>query len=156
MEQKVIDAMNKINSLFCIQDLVNMDYHGLLGVESATTYWGLSTYNYTLPIVLVNDDSQDMEGLMERGEPSKLYVPNVNTTNTVQLTENLYVTDLEQTVCDMIRYKRHEFHLFETLVSAIDDKDADIERLEHMAKEYGILEEMYRLLEEALEVDGEG
>lgn len=55
----------------------------------------------------------------------------------------------------MVRYNRHEFHLFETLLSAYDGM-VNIERLENLAKQYGILDKMRRLYEEALETEDEG
>ena len=79
----------------------------------------------------------------------------VNTKNIVSLSRHLSVTDPEQTVCDMVRYNRHEFHLYETLLNAYEG-DVDIERLEQLAKQYDILDKMKQLYEEALTVENEG
>lgn len=83
-------------------------------------------------------------------------MPNVNTKNIVNLSECLSVTDREQTVCDMVRYNRHEFHLFETVLSAYDDGDVDVDRLEKMADDYGLLDRLHQIYQEALEVEDEG
>ena len=50
----------------------------------------------------------------------------------------------------MVRYNRHEFHLYETLISAIDDKMADLDRLEKLARQYNVWDKMQELLKEAL------
>ncbi len=138
-----------------INALKAYDYPGLLGVESATEYWGLSTFYGIKPIFLFQDNSQNNEGYESSIAINLLFVPNVNTTNVVYLSEHLSVTDPEQTVCDMVRYQRHEFHLFETLLNAYEG-DVDIERLETLADQYGILERIRTLYQEALLVEGEG
>lgn len=134
----------------------NMGYGGLLGVETATEYWGLSTFSGFSPILLVNDDSLSFDGYESEFAFTILAVPSVNIENVVAITDRLFVTDLEQTVCDMVRYNRHEFHLYETLLSAFDESDCDKKRLEKLAREYGIWERMNELYREALETEGEG
>lgn len=138
-----------------INALIRYDWNGLLGVESATEYWGLSTFYGVSPIFLFNDNSQDMSGYQSSFGISILAVPHVNKKNVVQLSEHLFVTDKEQTVCDMVRYNRHEFHLFETLLEAYNGL-VDIERMESLAKKYGILRRMRSLHKEALLTEGEG
>lgn len=138
-----------------ISSLIKQDFNGLLGVESATEHWGLSTFYGLRPIFLFEDNSKDDEGYESVAAFVYLAVPNVNKDNKIYLSEHLAVTDPEQTVCDMVRYKRHEFHLFETLLSAYSG-DVDIERLERLAQSYGILDRMHQLYQEALETEGEG
>ena len=115
-----------------IHALIEYDYSGLLGVEAATSYWGLSTFPYNIPIFLVNDNAMNENGYSVDSALAMLFVPNVNTENIVRLSKHLSVTDPEQTVCDMVRYNRHEFHLFETLLHAYEG-DVDRERLEELA-----------------------
>lgn len=138
-----------------VYDLIKWDYPGIIGIESATSYWGLSTYNPSNCIIMINDNNVEDSGLLIESSLSFFYTPNVNQENVVYLSKNLRVTDKEQTVCDMVRYNRHEFHLFETLLSAYDGM-VNIERLENLAKQYGILDKMRRLYEEALETEDEG
>ena len=136
--------------------LIRYDYDALLGLETATQYWGLSTYIGTKPVILFNDDNQVGEGITNELSMIMVFVPAVNTDNVVYLSEHLRITDPEQTVVDMVRYKRHEFHLFETLVSAIDEEQVNVERLNELARQYGVYDTMYSQLEEALECVGEG
>ncbi len=138
-----------------IHALIEYDYSGLLGVEAATSYWGLSTFPYNIPIFLVNDNAMNENGYSVDSALAMLFVPNVNTENIVRLSKHLSVTDPEQTVCDMVRYNRHEFHLFETLLHAYEG-DVDRERLEQLAKQYHILDKMKHLYQEALAVEDEG
>ena len=126
------------------------DYNALVGVETATGYWGLSTFDPDHSIILFNDNDSDNSGYEVSLGLSTLFVPNVNTKNVVYLSEHLRVTDKEQTVVDMVRYNRHEFHLYETLISAIDDEQVNISRLNELAKQYGVYEKMYEQLEDAL------
>ena len=147
MGNKQLD--NSINSL------IEYNYDALIGVETATGYWSLSSFYSPRPIILFNDNSINNDGYETEDAMNILFVPNVNTENIVYLSEKLRITDLEQTVVDMVRYNRHEFHLYETLISAIDDKMADLDRLEKLAKEYSVYDKMMKLYDEALEAEEE-
>lgn len=149
MEQSNFMLDGRLNTgLYALMD---DNFDGQIGVETATAYWGLSSFSPDYGILLVNDNRQNNDGFyMDNIGMHILFVPDVNTENIVHLSENLTVTDLEQTVVDMVRYNRHEFHLYETLISAIDDKMADIDRLNNLARQYGVYDKMYKQLEEAL------
>lgn len=138
-----------------VYSLIRYDYEGIIGVEAASSYWGLCTFSPEIPIFLVNDPYVGPQGIFVESTLSMFFVHDVNMNNLVKLSEHLRITDPEQTVCDMVRYKSHEFHLFETLVSAYDGM-VNIDRLNELAEYYNITEDMQRLYEEALEVDGEG
>ena len=125
---KMAEALN--NNVY---ELIEWDYPGIIGVESATSYWGLSTYNPSNCIIMVSDNNAGDSGILVESSLPFFYAPNINQDNVVYLSKHLRVTDKEQTVCDMVRYNRHEFHLFETLINAYDNM-VDIERLEHLAK----------------------
>lgn len=131
---------------------------GLVGVETATGYWGLSTFNTCRVILLFEDNELDNSGYFSDSSLCALYVPNINTENTVKLNDNLYITDKEQTVIDMIRYNRHEFHLYETIQSVFDYGDIDMNKLIRLAEQYNIkdrLFELKELAEEAYEEDNQ-
>lgn len=132
-----------------IPSLIERNSEGLLGVECASSYWGMSTFPPYIPIFLVNDEFQDNNGFMVEFYIQKFFVPSVNYDNVVQLAENLYITDREQTVCDMLRYNRHEFHLYETIMSAYEDGKVDIEKLEELAQSYSILEKLRETYKQA-------
>lgn len=134
-----------------IPALISYDYPGLLGVESATQYWGLTSFYSRPPILLFEDNSQDYNGYSWDYAINFLFVPNVNYENTIHLSEHLLVTDREQTVCDMIRYNRHTFHLYEAVLSAYEDGRVDIKRLEWLAEEYRILDKLHASYSEAME-----
>jgi len=133
--------------IFALQEC---DFDGLIGVETASGHWGLPTFSPDFTIVMFSDDTLSNDGYEVDCGINTLFVPNVNTENIVYLSEHLRITDPEQTVVDMVRYNRHEFHLYETLISAIDDEQVNVERLNALAKQYGVYEKMYKQLEEAL------
>ncbi len=138
----------QLNTGICA--LQDCDFNGLIGVETASGHWGLSTFSPDFTIVLFNDDTLSSDGYEVNCGINTLFVPHVNTDNIVHLSEHLRVTDPEQTVVDMIRYNRHEFHLYETLISAIDNEQVNIDRLNELAKQYGVYEKMYKQLDNAL------
>jgi len=135
--------------------LAENDYDALIGVETATGYYGLSTFSSDFVITMLEDNTLDNCGYEVQCGMTTLFVPHINYQNVIKLSEHTLITDKEQTVIDMIRYNRHEFHLFETLVSAIDSEQVDVERLNNLAKQYGIYDKMYKLLDEALEAEEE-
>lgn len=149
MEQSKFRMDGKLNN--GLYTLINSDYNAIIGVETASGYWGLSTFSPDYAIMLFNDNNKNSDGyFIDNVGTHILFVPDVNLENIVNLSEHLRITDLEQTVVDMVRYNRHEFHLYETLISAIDDKMADLDRLEKLARQYNVWDKMQELLKEAL------
>lgn len=147
---KMVQAINND-----VNELIEWNYPGVIGIESASSYWGLSTYNPSNCIIMINDNSAGDSGILVESSLPFFYAPNINQENVVYLSENLRITNKEQTVCDMVRYKRHEFHLFETLLSAYDGM-VDIERMENIAREYNILNNMRDLYNQARLTEDEG
>jgi hypothetical protein len=139
------------NYVYVIDRAKKLGCEGLIGVETATEYWCLSTYESHTAILLYDNHKSLEESKEYYFDLGYLFVPDVNTVNTVKLAKGLYITDREQTVCDMIRYKRHEFHLYEAVMSAYEDGEVDMDRLKKLAKSYGILDEMDKIYEKAVE-----
>lgn len=139
-----MESCNNEMEYHTIRDSIKMDANILIGVESATEYWGLSTFYSVDTIKLVDGDAIGYDR-----DRSVLYATDINKENIVYLNKHTRVTDKEQTVCDMVRYNRHEFHLYETLISAFDDECVDLERLEKLARGYGIWDKMLEELEQA-------
>jgi hypothetical protein len=129
---------------------------GIVGVESATAWWGLSSFDPDITIFLFEDNTKNNSGYYFHGGLDFLFVPDVNFDNVVYLTDKLCVTDREQTICDMIRYNRHEFHLYETVISAFDDKEINMDKLLNLAEHYGIKDKLFELYDLALECEDEG
>ena len=127
-----------------VKHLIENDVNVIIGLESATEYWNLSTFISDKPIIIFTENNAEQDNIIAER------LDNTNTENVVYLSKHLRVTDLEQTVIDMVRYNRHEFHLYETLISAIHEKMANIDRLNELAKQYGVYEKMYQQLEDAL------
>lgn len=139
-----------------IINLVRMNQDSLVGLESATGYWGLSTYCSTMPHYLYKLDIEN--GYKEVDLPTAVYLfsSSVNLENVVYLSEKFRITDMEQTICDMIRFDRQEFHLFETVISAFEDSRVNKERLNTLAEEYGIRDRLNKIYIEAIRYEDEG
>lgn len=142
-----------------LNSLISRDFEGLAGVETASGYWGISSYGYMDNVILLfQNNDRDNNGHMVEYHVNLLSVPNVNHKNIVKITEHFHVTDPEQTVCDMVRYNRHEFHLYETVMNAYETGIVDVDRMEKLAEQYGILDrlrEIYKLAcQEYEECDG--
>lgn len=123
-----------------------------LCLEAAAGYNGLSTYNwYEEPMVFYETDDEDdyNEGLIKMYHCKK-----ITHDNCVYDTElQLWITNKERTICDMIKYDRDLFHLLES----IDDyytyeprtDESSLDRLHTLAKEYGVYERLQELREES-------
>lgn len=113
-------------------------YIGTLGVEWAAGYWGLCSYNTDMPIFLIKDAKAN--NLFIDNQISYLFDSKINNDNVSSLSDTLYVTSPEQTVCDMIRYKRHDFHLYETIDSSTWTGIVDSTKLNKLLESYGLTE----------------
>jgi hypothetical protein len=154
MEHQYTNMGKPLNT--SINSLISTDYNGIIGVESATAWWGFSTFNPDISILLFNDSKAPKDGIEYNLGMSILFVPDVNKDNLVNLSHHLRITDREQTVCDMIRYNRHEFHLYETVLSAFDDESIDFDKLLRLAEYYNIKDKLYNIHELALACEDEG
>lgn len=108
---------------FGIDYLKRTKTKSVICLEAASAYWGMCSYSPDIPILLMPSDSGN----------------------------RVKVTDRERTVCDMIRYNRHEFHLYETVMSAFEDGEVDMEKLIKLARKYNIEEKLYETYNKALE-----
>ena len=123
---------------------------GILGVECASAWWNLCSFSPDIAIFMIDDKTAPSDGIFYGSTFCMYFVPNVNFTNTVELAPNVIVTDKEQTVVDMVRYQRQEFHLYETVMSAYEG-EVDIERMESIAESYGVLDRLREINELAIE-----
>ena len=134
---------------YTIQDMIDADKRGLLGLECASAYWGMSTFRWDMPIFLIKSDCE--EPIDVPAQISFFFANDICFDNSVKLSDKLSIIDREQTVCDMIRYDRQEFHLYETILSAFEDDEVDIDKLNRLAKKFGIYDRLYKLKELAEE-----
>jgi hypothetical protein len=151
MEEGITTLGLKFNGIDGIKEY---QLKGVLGIEWAAGYWGLATFSTTNPIFicefpLMNDDYYYVHGAV-----SDMYVKKYEPLGLVDLKDGLYVTDKEQTVCDMLRYDRHEFHLYEVMVS-VDEGLVDRDKLNHMLRYYGLEEKFNQVMQDALQAEDE-
>lgn len=133
---------------FGIDYLKRTKTKSVICLEAASAYWGMCSYSPDIPILLMPSDSGNSFIEMQI---SMMFVTDFSLDNTVDIGDGVKVTDRERTVCDMIRYNRHEFHLYETVMSAFEDGEADMEKLIKLARKYNIEEKLYETYKKALE-----
>lgn len=135
-------------------DCSKIGIRGVLGLEAAAGYWGMSTFDYLdFPIFLFEADKViDLrDNISFVGIPRDLS-NSCNVDISEQFGEGLFVTNKLQTICDMIICDCDLFHLLET----IDDfytfeSDSSISELEKLAEQQGVLHRLKELYEMSLD-----
>ena len=121
---------------FLVKDLKDF----ILCLESASAYHELTTYCDTPLTVynLRNDLSIKTAHLMQYPKPGDVdYIEDCE-----QIREGFWVTSRERTICELIKYKREEFFIYE----AIEEYNNDFEVLGVYAKKYGVEKELDEFL----------
>lgn len=131
-----------------INDIRETTKRAVIGLEAASAYWGMCTFSNDMQILLIPSLCGDM---YFDGQLGFMFMEDFSTDYTVDLGGGLLITSRERTVCDMIKYKRHEFHLYETVLSAFEDGETDIELMKKIAESYGVIEELYEIYDNAIE-----
>lgn len=129
-----------------LKDCKSLGIKGILGVEAAAGYWGLSSYSYfSYPIFLTNIEDDHVRRI--QGDISYLLIPfsmeKLTLDHTVYFQDDIYVTDKQRTICDMIRFDADEFTKLEAIYNYYCFED--VPALEEMASSLGIIDELHRL-----------
>ena len=129
-----------------LKDCPALGIRGILGVEAAAGYWGLSAYSFmSHPIFLASAELDRIRRV--QGDISYLLIPpsiaNLADERTVYFQDGIYVTDKQQTICDMIRFDADEFTKLESIYNYYCYED--VPALESMARSLGIIDELHRL-----------
>ena len=111
-----------------------------LGMESALDYWNLGSVIAYKPIFIDSINVSTSNYDIVKGDKESGFYQDTET--------ELFYTDIERTLCDMILNKRCEEHLVSALADYICMKD-DITKLTNYAKELGIENELNELIKEA-------
>lgn len=133
-------------------------YTNQLCLDAALGYWGLSSFDWVENLVIFKE-APNLVGDIWDDEFRTVFVKNLDETECTRINEYFTVTNPERTICDMITYEQHEFHLCEALDMVYNWHDksiVNIEKLEQMAKQRGIYEELQRLKIVAAEQAEEG
>lgn len=138
--------------LVTLSECASIGVHGTLGLQAAAAYWGMATYDFThLPIFIFESDEMiECHGNISYiGVARKLDNGHLIDISS-QYGEGITVTDKVQTICDMIICNCDIFHTLET----IDDyytyeSEDDVNKLESLAREYGVYERLQELVEES-------
>lgn len=129
-----------------IKDCPALGIRGIMGVEAAAGYWGLSAYSFmSHPIFLVNVEVDRVRRV--QGDISYLFIPSrvasLTDEHIIYFQDGIYVTDKQQTICDMIRFDADEFTKLEAIYNYYCYED--VPALESMARSLGIIDELHRL-----------
>lgn len=127
---------------------------GILGLECASGYWGLSSFDwFSNPIFLAYSEFHEA-GEFFKGTATYYFVdcePSYD--NTVLYADGIYITNKERTICDMVKFQCQEFHLFEAIFDYYTYEDEEsIKRLEDLASSYGVLDQLLDFKQQAFEV----
>jgi hypothetical protein len=117
---------------------------GIMGLEAASGYWGMSSYDYRAHPIFLYKTSRDRV-IDLTADVSFVGVPwELTYDNTMGLGDGIYVTDKERTICDMIACDCDLFHLIET-VDDYYNNNTDTEKLESMAKKRGVYDKLLEI-----------
>lgn len=117
---------------------------GVLGLEFASGYWNMSSFPDDCLILLASDSEKRLNSIITYvGIPVK-----ESYDHTIKLSKDLFITDRERTICDMIEYGCELRFLLESIQSYYEDFD-DKSKLEDLVKERGLLDKFNKYKEEA-------
>lgn len=134
-----------------IYDCKKLGLTGVVGLEAASGYWGLSSYSFEdFPVFLYESTSGKVERITSNisytGIPTKITLD-----HTAYFQDGIYITDMERTICDMIEYGADDFTMLESIDGyswAVKDQTPLIQ----MAKERGLYDKLVELQAEADEM----
>lgn len=122
----------------------NMKGKGVIGVECASGYWGMSTFPTNCLVFLSDKISKDSNGVI-----SFVKVDKITLDNTVEIADGLYVTDKERTICDMIKYGCEVRFLLESIEDyCTDDDNKELTKLKDMLMKENLWEKYLEYKEE--------
>lgn len=141
-------------------DLQKSSEHSVICLECASGYLGLTTFNcYDNIMLLLETDAKDRQFKRFDGNTLEYCtVDKIDYEHCTKINNNLYVTDIPLTICQMLQFRCHEFHLYEAIDDLVTFHPELIAETEELAKKLGVLDvlkESYDLAEEAYREDNE-
>jgi len=155
MELKGYDLPKNVRTTF--NECLKRNIKGILCLDFALGYHGLSTFSYMeFPcyfMALPNTTEKYISSNISYQLVSKLDMRNI-----IKIKDGIFVTNPERTLCDMIKYDRHEYHLLEALDAVYQDDVDSVDKslLESLVDEYNIRERFEELKEESKHIWEEG
>lgn len=137
---------------FTITDCIQQGFKGVICFESALGYFGLTSFDAeTNPIFFVKGTTDI--GKFVPSLVSFMIVDKVDYSYTKEIAKGLFVTRPERTICDLIKYKRHEFFILEALDEIYNFESTpecvDLQLLDKLVDEYGIRAEFDKLRQDS-------
>lgn len=124
-----------------IDDYISMKGKGVIGLECASGYWGMSTFPKNCLVFLSDKIDKDYPGVISFVKVDKLTID-----NTIKLSDGLYITNKERTICDMIKYGCEERFLLESIDDYCTDNNED--KLKCLLLQYGLMDKYLKYKEE--------
>lgn len=135
-----------------ITDCIQQGFKGVICFEAALGYFGITSFDAeTNPMFFV--EGKDNVGKFISSLFSFMIVDKVDMSYVKEIADGLYVTRPERTVCDLIKYDRHEFFILEALDEIYNFESApdciDLQLLDKLVDEYGIRAEFDKLRQDS-------
>ncbi len=161
MEQDNLDFFGEpvgIPFRLTIDNYGKLSKDNVLCLDCALGYWGLSTFNWRENLIVYAAVPQ-WANTMFHTFIDFWCVDKIDKTDCTIINDNFMVTNPERTICEMIKYDQHTFHLYEAIDYAYNwpgDDTVNVEKLERMAKEQSIFSRLMEMKEEATEAAMDG
>lgn len=137
---------------FTLTDCIDLKMKGLLCLECALGYCGLSSFNFELNPMFFVQSSTDNNVFLDAVFGCFL-VNSIDMSYTKEIADGLFVTRPERTICDLIKYNRHEFFILEALDEIYNYEKTpdyvDLQLLDKLVDEYGIRAEFDKLRQDS-------
>ena len=150
MGANVLTLDGRIN--YSTNNLIERNFPCIIGLEAAATWWGLGTYNDSRNIMLVEDSDAPVEGEFIDADIAGFFVPSIDRTQLIKLSDCVSVTSKAQTVCDVIRYDRSLCYVLDIVMEAEEsDDEAFKSELYALLDKYGLRQKYNELYAEAVD-----
>lgn len=112
----------------------------VLCAETSLAIHGIGTYNTNYPQVYAEVSSRMDLGIGE-------YVPDTSNKEDIEIINNLKVTSIEKSICDMIMFDSREELILECLSDLIYEEKFQMQKIILKAEQLGILEQLNKYIE---------
>lgn len=127
-----------------IDDLIRIGKREVLCLECAASYHGLSTFSGydTLKLLVETSEKRYHYKRIFKGVPSFYGIDKIDYSHCKKISDTVYVTDVPLTICQMIQFDCHEFHMFEAIDDLYSYYPDWVVETEALAKSFGILDKL--------------
>lgn len=143
-----------------IDNLMQIGKKEVLCLECAAYHHGLTSFSGydALKILVETNNKEYMYKRIIKDNISFYGIDKIDYSHCIPISETVYVTDIPLTICQMIQFDCHEFHMFEAIDDLYTFHSNLVNETEELAKNFGILDKLLKykeLAEQAYEEDNE-